>query len=317
MRIRLSTLAVFSIATLLAGAACDPGPAGAGPTAPAVAAQRAPLPPAAGRLVSAWRTEILEDACSGPGFEAAGAPSIDHTADFNGDGRADYVIGVGDLTCRLDGRPMAALFSPSVPGGLVLSMPDGYRLEHFQSSEVREPEVRELDGRPVLVLFDGGPGAVALPFQSHAWGWTGNAMGDLAFYDDDGRRVNPDGSPWSGAAQAAAPTGQRSRFLPLPIGYYAPDGDCTADPFHLQYLAEDDIRLSDLPTRGCRFVGTRSLGGGRYETTESCPSEEGGEAPVIDVWRVGSDGYAYDAPGVPTLRYCPIERVPARSRFAR
>lgn len=317
MRIRLSTLAVFSIATLLAGAACDPGPAGAGPTAPAVAAQRAPLPPAAGRLVSAWRTEILEDACSGPGFEAAGAPSIDHTADFNGDGRADYVIGVGDLTCRLDGRPMAALFSPSVPGGLVLSMPDGYRLEHFQSSEVREPEVRELDGRPVLVLFDGGPGAVALPFYSHAWGWTGNAMGDLAFYDDDGRRVNPDGSPWSGAAQAAAPTGQRSRFLPLPIGYYAPDGDCTADPFHLQYLAEDDIRLSDLPTRGCRFVGTRSLGGGRYETTESCPSEEGGEAPVIDVWRVGSDGYAYDAPGVPTLRYCPIERVPARSRFAR
>ncbi|GAA0777990.1 hypothetical protein [Brevundimonas olei] len=317
MRLRISTLATLSAASLLIGAACDAGPAGAGSTAPAVATQRGPLPPAAARLVSAWRAEILEDACSGPGFEAAGAPSIDHTADFNSDGRPDYVIGVGDLTCRLDGDPMAALFSPSVPGGLILSSPDGYRLEHFQSSEVRTPELRELDGRPVLILFDGGPGAVRLPFYSHAWGWTGNAMDDLAFYDDRDRRVNSDGSPWRGAVRAAPPTGVRSRFLPLPIGYYAPGGDCAADPFHLQYLAEDGIRFSDLATAGCRFVRTRSLGGDRYETTKSCPSEEGGEAPVVDVWRIGPDGYAYDAPGVPSLRYCPIERVPARSRFVR
>ncbi|MFC5373377.1 hypothetical protein ACFPIF_12465 [Brevundimonas faecalis] len=317
MRIRLSTLAILSAATLLTGAACDAGPAGAGPTAPAVAAQRAPLPPAAARLVSAWRAEILEDACSGPGFEAVGAPSIDHTADFNDDGRPDYVIGVGGLTCRFDGAPMAALFSPSVPGGLILSSPDGYRLEHFQSSEIRKPEMREFDGRPVLVLFDGGPGAFARPFDSHAWGWTGNAMGDLAFYDDHDRKVNPDGSPWRGPAQAAPHTGAHSRFLPLPIGYYAPDGDCGTDPFNLQYLAEDGIRFSDLATAACRFVRTRSLGGHRYETTESCLSEEGGEAPRIDVWRVGPDGYAYDAPDVPGFRHCPIERVPARSRFVR
>lgn len=315
MRIRLSTLATLSVATMLTGAACDAGPAGARPAAPAVAGQRGPLPPAATRLASTWRAEILEDACSGPGFEAAGAPSIDHTADVNGDGRPDYVIGVGDLTCRLDGEPMAALFSPSIPGGLILSTPEGYRLEHFQSSEVRKPEMGELDGRPVLILLDGGPGAVARPFYSHAWGWTGNTMDDLAFYDEGGRRVNPDGSPWRDAARSARPTGARSRFLPLPVGYYAPDGDCATDPFHLQYLAEDGVRLSDLDAAGCRFVGVRALGGDRYETTTSCPSEDGGEAPVVDVWRVGPDGYAYDAPGAPSLRYCPLERVPARSRF--
>lgn len=308
-----ATLAVAT-AALLAGAACDAGSAGAEPAGSA--AQRGPLPPEVVRHLGQWRTEILEDACSGPGFAASGAPSITHTADFNADGQTDYVVGVGELACRMDGEPMFSVFSPFAPGAVILSSSEGYVREDFQYAETGEVELREVDGHPALILSTAGPGAYERPFYAMAWGWTGATLNAVAFYDAEGRRVNEDGSAWRASTKAApaSASGALSRFLPLRIGYYAPNGDCATDPFYLQYLDETGIQHSDGGSP-CRYVGARSLGGGRYETTESCPSEEGGEAPLIGVWRVSGDAYVYDAPDTPELRFCPVERVPAASRF--
>lgn len=315
----LTLAGVALAAVLVIAAACDSGTADAeaASTSAAAAPQRGPLPPAVARLLGQWRASVLQDACTGPGFVASGAPAITHTADFNADGQMDYVFGVGGLECRMDGQPMMSLFEPYVPGGLALSTSEGYRLEPFEYTSNQDVRLETVDGRPALILSDAGPGAYERPFYHYAWGWTGTAMDALAFYDAEARRVNEDGSPWraGGAAAPAAAAASQSRFLPLRTGYYAPGGDCGVDPFHLKYLDVDAVRHSDLTHNGCRYVRTRALGNGMYETTESCPSEEGGDAPMIGVWKVSGNGFLYDGAYGEPAQFCPLERVPAASRF--
>lgn len=286
-------------------------------TAPAQASPRGPLPPAVARLVTAWGRTIQSDMCSGPGFRAEGAPTVAFTADFNGDGQTDYVVGLGGLQCWMDGEQAFSIYGPYNPWAVMLSSPQGYRQEDFQSSEAWETKVSELDGRPVLLLSDVGPGAFDHPVFSYAWGWDGAKMTELAFYDENGRRVTREGGPWRAAPAAAAPSGPRSRFLPLPVGYYALNGDCGAGAFDLRYLGDAGIELSDVGDAGCRYVESRTLADGRVRTTERCPSEEGGDARQSQVWRVTADGFRMDEPEAATFRFCPTERLPRASRFHR
>ena len=283
------------------------------------ATARGPLPPAVARQVVEWGRTIQSDYCSGDGFSARGAPSIAHTADFNADGQTDYVVGLGGMECWMDGQQAFSIYGPMNPWAVILSSPGGYSTETFDSSEAHEIEVRQLDGRDVLILSPVGPGAYERPFYTYAYGWTGSGMDQLAWYDEEGSRVTREGRAWRGTgrdtarAPASAASAALSRYLPLPIGYYAPRGGCGGDPFHLTYLGDDGISFQEMGPP-CRHVSTRALGGGRQEVVTSCASEEGGNQRSTDIYVTTADGYTYGEDGQP--RYlCPLSSVPASSRF--
>lgn len=282
------------------------------------ATARGPLPPAVARQVVDWGRAIQSDYCSGDGFSARGAPSIIHSADLNADGQTDYVLGLGGMECWMDGERAWSIYGPMNPGAVILSSPGGYTTETFESSEAHEIEVRKLDGRDVLILSPVGPGAYERPFYTYAYGWTGSGLDQLAWYDQDGRRVTREGRAWretapSSASTPRAPASGQSRYLPLPIGYYAPRGGCGGDPFHLTYLGDDGISFQEMGPP-CRHVSTRSLGGGRQEVVTSCASEEGGSQRQTELYVTTADSYTYGEDGQP--RYlCALSSVPRASRF--
>lgn len=281
------------------------------------ATARGPLPPAVARQVVEWGRTIQSDYCSGDGFSARGAPSIAHTADFNADGQTDYVVGLGGMECWMDGQQAFSIYGPMNPWAVILSSPGGYSTETFDSSEAHEIEVRQLDGRDVLILSPVGPGAYERPFYTYAYGWTGSGMDQLAWYDQDGRRVTHEGRAWreGPSTPVASSASGMSRFLPLPTGYYAEPGKCGGDPFDLRYLAEDGIIFEEFNTPVCSHVSTRPLGGDRYEVITACPSEEGGTVRSTETYRVTANGYSYGSNGGEDNRLCPLSSVPASSRF--
>ena len=165
------------------------------------------------REIVAWGEDVRR-ACTADGGRVTGAPRAAASADFNSDGRPDYVVGAADsYECSLGAGYYLA---GQVPEWVFfISGPNGYRAVGDPVTALGV-EIGRRAGRDVAMVSAGGPGAYDRPFDRYAYGWNGRAMAPLAYFAADGREVNQDGSARGGGAGWT-----RSGFPNLQPGFYS------------------------------------------------------------------------------------------------
>lgn len=201
-----------------------------GPPAPPSAEPAPPVAIPLARLpaeIQAWAREQRQMCTEAEGRITAEtfAPV---TADFNGDGRTDYVLSAAE-SFECSAGMLLYLAGQVATYDFFISTPRGYtNLEGVTSAE--PVSIATFEGRPVAMVDAGGPGAFERPFSTFAYGWNGREMAEMAFFDADGRRVNGDGTRFGGGgwARASFPEG-------LPPGFYA-ESCWPADPEGMGYL---------------------------------------------------------------------------------
>jgi len=226
----------------------------------------ASLPPAA---LSAWETYArnkcaLDDArfarvtfapMTGTGdalaqveslFEAGRGGFI--TAEFNGDGRPDFIVVTEGHGCVIQGPPYG---NAGPPNSFILSTANGYQVVDGFDGWISPAMLNRRGDRDVLDLPGGFNGRCG-PVTTVTWGWTGNGIDTVERRNDSGQRVDREGC----AQTSAAPqTNGATAALPVETGFYANggagNGSC-ADAIEQKFFAYWD--------------GTHieALGGNRY-----------------------------------------------------
>lgn len=180
------------------------------------------LPPEVGRWIAGLRAE-----CREAGGRVTGEQIAPLVADFNGDGRQDYVLSAAET---IDCSAGASFFlAGQVPSwNFFVSTPRGY-VGGDEGVNSLGVELATHEGRPVVLVNSGGPGAFERPWETAAYGWNGRAMAPLAYFNAEGRRVSADGTaPGGGWVQAAFPES-------LPPGFYT-ESCWPPDPDGMAYL---------------------------------------------------------------------------------
>jgi hypothetical protein len=232
-------------------------------------------------------------------------------ADFNADGRPDYVVGGGDTFECSEGM----VYSNGQAGyayDFFISTPRGYARDEGMTS-VEPVAIDTFENRPVAMVSAGGPGAYERPYWSFAYGWTGREMADLAFFDLEGRRVNEDGTRIGGGGW------ERVDFLPegYPAGFYAEDcHEAARDPEGMAYLylTQREWRQFDGPSMISRIERNGAV---RFRIHIAVEDEEGNATPValdvvtgmlgqFSVLRSGEEPQYYS--------WCEDRQVPAQVR---
>ncbi len=161
---------------------------------------------------------------------------------------------------------------------IFLSSGTGYVAAEEGVTSPEPPEIRRINGREALVFTNGGPGAYERPFQSFALGWDGRRMTTLAFFGENGQRVNEDGTAIGGGGWVpvnALPEG----YAP---GFYAES--CwppAADGMDYIYLTSRMWREWD---GGSPISRIERNGPVRFRLHISTEDEEGNRTPsVVDL----------------------------------
>ncbi|MDG2532295.1 hypothetical protein P6144_01425 [Sphingomonas sp. HITSZ_GF] len=284
-------------------------------------AQKAPLP----REVTAWVAEQRADCVSSGSGRFVASPNFYDTADFNGDGKPDYVVTRAGMQCGNDAT--WSLEGPQIPGyTFFVSTPRGYVDAGF---DVAAEGIRyvKYQGRDVAVMVYAGPGMGAA--KTFYVGWNGQRIDRLAEIDRRGkitpiRTVAVPLRPVAPPAPPAPPAGAgaaASRLLPLPKGYYVARTSCEdaargSSVSVYGYLSDTDF--SD-GTSACKVLSATRTGQGVSTLKKSCPDPMGARATDRTVSSVTlratgptglSDGYF-------NYRYCPVNQIPPARRFYR
>ena len=178
------------------------------------------LPPEIGQWVQSVRRE-----CTNAGGRWAGISDFLLRADFNGDGRVDYVLQWGGADCPHPQSPVGAFswgnagpdndFLISQPGG-------GYRLYDGFLAEINQERILRRGDRDVLV-FEGSWTEPGGEIKKVIRGWTGEGIAVIERLDARGRQVNERGYPLQSSSQPAA---SGRNFPPVPPGFYAVNSTC-------------------------------------------------------------------------------------------
>lgn len=244
------------------GSAADQPPGGRG--GPAVTTS---LPPEISRWVDGLRTE-----CREAGGRVTGEQVQPQVADFNRDGRPDYVLSAAE-TIECSAGTTLFLAGQVPTWNFFISTPRGYAVDD-ESVTSLGLEIGTHEGRPVAMVSSGGPGAFERPWETAAYGWNGRAMAPLAYFGADGRRVNADGTALGGGGWS------RSAFPEsLPHGFYS-ESCWPPDPNGLGYVYLTD-RLWQEWDAGHPISRIERNGTTRFRFHTYVEDEEGNRSPHL------------------------------------
>ncbi|MGV9009550.1 hypothetical protein [Brevundimonas sp.] len=307
-RVRIAAVAVLSVSGLALAGCGDSGgideAQAAVVDASGVQNRGRQLPPEVGPWIQKVREECL---ANGARFE--GIRDFVLPADFNADGREDYVLMWGGASCVDSGGSASGGFGWGRAGptnDFLISTPNGYVIQEGFMSELGRDNIKRRGDRDVIEIEGGwnmDGGEVVRVVHS----WDGSQMQILERFNSAGQSVDGDGY----VIQAVA-KGQAGDTLPFREGHYIEaSGSCarieadmletreiTATKFISNNLADSDV---------CR-VRSKSVSGStatlNIECLQSCGNggEEGDVCPEI-----------YDSRYTLTIRAASQTRITLRS----
>jgi hypothetical protein len=163
------------------------------------------LPPEVGQWVQAGRQDCID-----AGGRFSGAADFILRGEFNGDGRTDYLLMGGGLSCSVD------LSGREGPRNdfLISQSNGGYALHGgFPAFEVTDEQIARRNDRDVVVL-EGTWFRPGGEVHKILWGWNGSEITVVERQDQNGRAVDEEGYPVQGAAAGV------SSALPFREGLY-------------------------------------------------------------------------------------------------
>jgi hypothetical protein len=165
------------------------------------------------------------------------------TADFNADGKPDFVVTTPGHGCTTSGP---AYGDQGPPVDFIISSSGGYKVFDGFMGWIAPAMIVRRGGRDVLDLPGGFNGRCG-PVTKITWGWTNNGIDPVERRNDRGKLVDGEG-----CAQASA-TGDATAASPIEKGFYAAGmaGGC-AEAIRQQYFAYWDGKHIE------------ALGGNRY-----------------------------------------------------
>jgi hypothetical protein len=131
------------------------------------------------------------------------------TADFNGDGKTDYIMFTPNGGCAEDEGSRSYGSRGGPPTDFVISTPTGYKLFEGFGGWVVADMVKRRGDRDVLVFSDGRNGDCGF-IREAVWGWSGNGVEVIERRNDRGALVDQEGCPVNAQVQA----GLGPRFRP-------------------------------------------------------------------------------------------------------
>ena len=193
-----------------------------------------------------------------PEREPAANEGVFFAAEFNGDGRPDFVVTTENGGCA--GEPDYGKMGP--PHDFIVSTADGYQAAYGFNGYIDPKHVRRRDKRDVIEYNRGWNGDCGY-VETIVWAWTGTKMEAIERRNDKGQLVDNEGCAIAAASKQASASGK----LPILDGLWAgtrhggcagmkaPDGgpDFIIAGNKMNF-AQDYMELTPV----------QSLGGGRY-----------------------------------------------------
>lgn len=237
-------------------------------------------------------------------------------ADFNGDGRPDFIVMTEGRGCVTQG-PSYGNAGP--PNDFVLSAASGYQVVEGFNGWLGPAMVKRRGERDVIEYpgsgggFHGRCGVVIA-----VWGWDGQGMDVVERRNDRGEVVDEEGCAVRAQATTPAAAGSTS-FPPIPRGYYAVGMTCaraiaSGDPFDLVFFDERKMR-SGMDEQAIR--GFEPLGNNRHRIRAEIYDEGGSSTNIEMVMRItGPSSFELAGSGGEprTYTHCSTSMIPADSR---
>lgn len=253
-----------------------------------------------------------------PSQESAANEGTFFVAEFNGDGRPDFVVATENWGCAEE----ADHGKMGPPHDFIISTTEGYQAAYGLNGGFGPEDVRRRGKRDIVEYRRGWNGNCGY-VQTAVWGWNGTQMDAIEWRDDKGKLVDKEGCA-VGAQAAAGSAG----FPPLPKGYYAVGTTCalaanaqvaTDGPSSLARFDESALAWFD---GGPEIRGLESLGNNRFRVrARSYGNGDDTKGSRADfVIRVTGASSFVTEPGSPlfdkqeTFTHCPTNIVPKAVR---
>lgn len=274
-----------AVAILGAVAACDT--ADAGQAAKATPAAEAPQdPPLPLREINRWIEGVRQE-CEDMGGRFGGVQDHLLPGDFNGDGRMDYVLRWGGVSCPHPEGWAGGALAPGNAGpsnDFLISQPGGgYQQVSGFSSFIEASNIQRQGARDRIVI-DGTWFEADGEVHKVIWGWTGEEMDVVERQDAQGRPVDSNGR----LIRAAAPAGSASTS-PFRDGFWVTgeaypvnrgNGWENLHEEALEFAGSTFVRHNGGDADACRIV-EQSTQGAETRVTFQCliSCGNGGEGP--------------------------------------
>lgn len=245
--------------------------------------------------------------------EAPGFAKTDYSfipADFNGDGKSDYVMFTPSGGCDdgVENHNYGSRGGP--PTEFVISTPTGYQAFEGFGGWVDAKMIQRRGSRDVLVFSQGMNGRCGF-VRDAIWGWTGSGVDVVERRNERGQIVDKEGCPATAAAPAASAnraTGwAKATFPPLPQGTYAWSTGCAQaarDPDFPPLMRLTARSWSEMDGAS-PILGIENNGHNRYRFLLQSEDEEGRKSRNFTEIRI-IDGSTFESNGR-TLRHCAVD----------
>lgn len=235
------------------------------------------------------------------------------SADFNSDGRPDFVVTTPGHGCVSDGP---AYGDQGPPVDFIVSVAGGYQVFDGFMGWISPAMIARRGDRDVLDLPGGFSGRCG-PVTTIAWGWARDGVDAVERRNDSGQLVDREGCAVS--AQPPANQGGGGSFPPIEPGYWAAEASCSEAIRDALEIPLDQSGLGYFDAqRGWsgRFEVLRytALGGDRYRMHGRHHTENGAEPAQMDI--VVDSRTSFTEPGEFERRYthCPTSQIPTSIR---
>lgn len=235
------------------------------------------------------------------------------SADFNADGRPDFVVTTPGHGCVGDGP---AYGDQGPPVDFIVSVAGGYQAFDGFMDWISPTMIARRGDRDVLDLPIGVNGRCG-PVTTVAWGWTGDGVDAVERRNDSGQLVDREGCAVS--AQSHVNEGGGGSFPPIEPGYWAEDASCLDAIRDALEIPLDQSGLAYFDAqRGWsgRFEVVRytALGGNRYRMHGRHHTEVGTEPAQMDILVDSRTSFTEQGEFARRYTHCPTSQIPASIR---
>lgn len=214
--------------------------------------------------------------CRSEGGRLAVRPGYLSRADFNGDGRADYILSDRELTCSNGNASSGSCGSRGCNHTILISRGAGF----YPRTDVvaHDTAIERTGGRTLLLVNKEAPDG------GTRWGW------------QDGRfDVLPHGSATRSSPAAQAGTGRSqappSSLFPFPVGIYTSASSCSADSGGLVEFFSEGYHHWEAD-QSTSFVRRIEKAPGKFSIAERFNSDEGGDPiETVEYERIGAQSF--------------------------